>query len=394
MRLGHGEGLAIGGVAGGVVLMYALPGGTYDLVPRQQIGILAWWIVAIGIATGRLPRQRPSRTAYALVGALALCIAWTAASFSWTESDERTSIELARLLHHVGVVVLALSLVTRQTWAFAAGGVAVGAVLVCVVAFGSRLFPSLFPTDYVRANYSSNRLSYPLNYWNAVGAWCAISGTLAFAFAAHARSALARGAWISAIPLVVATGYVTYSRQAAGGILVGVIVVWLLSPWRVTVVLHAAIAAAASYIVIRTIRGEPEIVAAAGGEGASEVAVVLLAVSAICGLVAYTLQRSGGSARMRLSPRVGRPAMLVTTLAAMVAAVFVLPPVADRAWDEFRAASEATSATTDPGARFTSLNGNRYNLYRTAIEAFEQEPLTGLGPGTFEFWWNKSAVNP
>jgi hypothetical protein len=79
----------------------------------------------------------------------------------------------------------------------------------------------------------------------------------------------------------------------------------------------------------------------------------------------------------------------------MAAAAVVLPGVADRAWDEFRGAAEtsATQPSNDPAARLHSLSGNRYNLWRSALDAFEAEPWNGTGPGTFEFWWNRDAVN-
>jgi hypothetical protein len=70
------------------------------------------------------------------------------------------------------------------------------------------------------------------------------------------------------------------------------------------------------------------------------------------------------------------------------ALVFALPDRAVDAWDEFRS-SEPVSAT---GAdRLQSFSGNsRYQFWEAAVEQNQTRPLTGRGPGTFEFWTNRS----
>ena len=87
-----------------VVLIYSLRGASYDVVVRGEAGMLIWWALAAGFASGRLPRARlpwPSRTAMA---GFALLAGWALLAFGWTDSDERTSVELARIVHHAGAV--------------------------------------------------------------------------------------------------------------------------------------------------------------------------------------------------------------------------------------------------------------------------------------------------
>ncbi len=105
----------------GVLVLYALRGGTFDVVPRAELGIAAWWALGLGWATGVLPRARFGGWALAPLAGLVLLAAWTALSLTWTESAERTGGELARLAHHVGLLALALSLVGPRTWRAAAG---------------------------------------------------------------------------------------------------------------------------------------------------------------------------------------------------------------------------------------------------------------------------------
>src|SRR5438132_1222424 len=80
----------------GLVLAYALRGGAYDLVVRQEYGIVLWWILGLGFACGLLPRTMPARLSWVLPGILLAYAAWTALSLGWTESSERTTAEIAR----------------------------------------------------------------------------------------------------------------------------------------------------------------------------------------------------------------------------------------------------------------------------------------------------------
>ena len=89
------------------MLYMAFASGGYDLVGRSQVGILVWWAVLLGILIGVLPAARVTtagRIVLALVGALFL---WTAAgTLFWTESTERSVIELSRVATLFGVFLL------------------------------------------------------------------------------------------------------------------------------------------------------------------------------------------------------------------------------------------------------------------------------------------------
>ena len=56
--------------------------------------------------------------------------------------------------------------------------------------------------------------------------------------------------------------------------------------------------------------------------------------------------------------------------------------------DEF---TEPVAPDPTAGAsRYESLSGNgRYQLWTSAVDANATEPLTGIGPGTFEYWWTE-----
>src|SRR5436190_24250119 len=73
-----------------ILLYYALRGGSYDIVIRQEEGLVVWWILALGWISGALPRYRAPRLGWIPVVALSALAFWTVLSLTWTASDERT----------------------------------------------------------------------------------------------------------------------------------------------------------------------------------------------------------------------------------------------------------------------------------------------------------------
>jgi hypothetical protein len=148
-------------VALGLVLLYALRGGTYDVVPRHEAGIAIWWVLALGLGAGVLPRARIGWPGVMVLGSFAAMAGWTLLALTWTESGEKTFVEVGRVLHHLGVVALAVSLLTRRSWTAACAGLGAGAAVVAGVAVLSRLFPDSFPQDAVRGAFGGDRLNHP-----------------------------------------------------------------------------------------------------------------------------------------------------------------------------------------------------------------------------------------
>ena len=116
----------------------------------------------------------------------------TAASLTWSASSERTTLEVARVVDYLGLVVLLGTVLDARTWRPAAAGLGFGALLVSALALGSRLIPAAFPADTVAGALHFDRLSYPLGYWNAVAAWGAMSATFGLAWSAHDKSRASR----------------------------------------------------------------------------------------------------------------------------------------------------------------------------------------------------------
>lgn len=375
----------------GLILLLALEDGSYDVVIRQQYAAVLWWALALAALVGLLPRSRPSGAGWLALGALSALGIWTALSLVWTSDDERTVLEVARVAAHLGVVVLVATALDRRNWHTAVAGATIAAAVVCCFALSSRLFPETFGRDVVAQAFGHNRLSYPFGYWNAVGAWAGMTSALCLGWSAHARTRWVRGIALAAVPIAVATSYVTYSRASLAGTVLGLLVLFCASRNRFTLMVHAAVAAAGGVGVILAIRGATEIARGEGGAGAGGVLVVLLiavAATAAAGWFTGTV----GLDRARLPPRAGRVTWVAGGVAAVVAIGVVGAVAGPSAWEQFKDVSNTQAA--DPAERLQRLNGSRYAIWDVALHEVRAEPLRGTGAGTFEYTWNPNATLP
>jgi O-antigen ligase len=65
--------------------------------------------------------------------------------------------------------------------------------------------------------------------------------------------------------------------------------------------------------------------------------------------------------------------------------------VASEAWDGFN--EDDTPVTVgDPAGRLASAGGKRDELWESALDALAAHPAQGVGPGTFEFWWQREGA--
>jgi hypothetical protein len=371
----------------GLVLLYALRGGAYDILVFEGYGLLIWWGLAVGIAVGVLPRVRPGGLVLLLCGALAAYAAWTALSLIWTQSSELTTEEIARSLDYLGLVLLLSLVLGRDTWRAGAAGLAFGALAVCAIAVASRLAPAAFPTNIVGITFRTDRLSYPFGYWNAVSAWGAMSTTIGLAWSAHDRVRLRRALALAFVPAAVLAMYLSYSRAGVLGTAFGVAFVFALSRNRLTVVAHAAVAAAAAAAAILAVRAAPQIAHGTGNRGALTVTSVLMCGTLVCLAVAWLTGALDVDA-WRVPRVLGRALIIAGSVAVLVVAAAVGPRLIRNGWHSFTRTAQVGSAS-DPSTRLLTLSGSRYVVWKSALEAFDAHPLDGTGAGTFEFWFNR-----
>ncbi len=241
-------------VAFALATLLALNGGSYDIVARQETAMVVWVVIALGVAFGVLPRGRP--TTAALISLIAfVCLAgWGMLALTWTESDERTFEEVARVLAYVGFVVLAYLGLNRYTARAAAAGLGAALVTVPVLAVVSRLAPEVITDDLV-ARLGVDRLSYPFGYWNALSCWAAMSIAFGLTWSAHARTPWMRMALLAAVPASGLALYLTYSRAGVIAAGVAVLAALALSRSRWTVAAHSLVAALGTGLAVLAARG-------------------------------------------------------------------------------------------------------------------------------------------
>ena len=373
-----------------IVTGYGLNEGGSDVLFQHQAALAIWWVVGVGVLVGLFPLSRPPQGSWLPVVALLALAGWITLSLTWTESAERTYADLGRVLHYLGLLVLAWCLLGRGTWRAAAAGVTSAAALVCIVAVASRLAPSVFPDDVSQEVFHSERLGYPLGYWNALAAWAAMSFAALVSWTAHARGNTVRSFAAGVAPLVGSALYLTYSRGGLLAAAVGLLAVVLLAGDRWRAIANALVALVAAGVVVLVIRINPEIASGSGGAGGGIVALALAAAAAAAIWLSRRIAKSSPP-RMALGPRARSATVAALLVGLLVAAMSLGPQAASTVSESF---TDQERAESDPAARLGALGGARHELWSTALEAFEKKPLNGIGPGTFEFWWTRTEGDP
>jgi hypothetical protein len=390
-----------------VVAYLALSNGGYDTIVRSQVGVAVWWIVLLGAVAGVLPLGRIGVAGWVAIGLLAGFALWTGLAMGWSESAERTSIELGRVATYLGVLVLAIALQGRAAARHTINGLACAIAFVTVLAVLSRLHPAWFPiNDHLEFLGSARKLSYPLNYWNALAAFAAMGVPLLLGVALGARTLLGQALPAAVLPLSTLCVYLTISRGGTLALVVGIVVFVLFVPRRLVTIGTLLTAGIGSAVLVsgasqRDALQDGVVTSAAVHQGTELLWLTVIVCAGVAllqvaiGLAARHLQRPA-------APALGRRATALVAIA-IVATVCAVGGAAggagwaDDRWQEFKGTSAPAAAVSeeDVFSRLEGVNGNgRYQLWLAAQDANATDPLKGIGPGTFEFWWARHSTTP
>jgi hypothetical protein len=371
--------------------------GGYEPITHEQLGLVAWWLLLLGVVAGVIERPRPGRGAMWIGAALIGLAGWSLLSMIWSESAGRTSIEVARIASYGGVFALLVCIQGKGTMRPALAGVATGIGVIAVFALMSRLQPSLFGPNELAETLPDvrSRLAYPLGYWNALGALVAMGLPLFLWLASSAKSSWARLTATAFVPLLILVIYLTLSRAGALAAVLGVIALLVFYPVRLALLPSLAIGVAGGLLLISIASGREALIdglddATASSQGDSLMLIVLLVMGACAGLQA--LVHAGFTRRMLPAPR-RMPRKLTYGLMAGGALLLVVIGLAaggpGRISDGFQDFKAADRVEDDTG-RLTSASSNgRWQYWSAAAEAGTDDPLIGIGPGTFEFYWER-----
>ncbi len=389
-----------------LVTYLALRDGGYDTIVRSEVGVAVWWIILLASLAGVLP-SRIGAAGWVTIALLGGFAAWTGLAISWSQSAEQSVLELGREATYLGFLVLAIAVQGRAAARHTINGLACAIGLVTVLAVLSRLHPQAFGPNAQLQFFGATavrRLSYPLNYWNALAAFAAIGVPLLLAVAIGARSILARAVAAGTLPLSALCIYLTVSR---GGVLelgVALVVFMLLVPRRLQASAALLLGGTGAGVLIwaasrRTAMRTGLQTPAAIHQGA-EVLGIAVAVCVGVGLLRAALALAERyyerPALLRVSPRAtATRALALAAIMLVVAIAAGVPAQIAHQWHNFTQPSgivvPASEATVF--SRLSAINGDgRYQFWQAALNANATNPLLGIGPGTFKFWWAAHAT--
>jgi O-antigen ligase len=200
--------------------------------------------------------------------------------------------------------------------------------------------------------------------------------------------------------------YLTISRGGALALAAGVLAFLVLVPHRLHAMGTVLAAAAGSAILISAASqrdalqdGLPTATAIGQGTELRWLAVIACGGMALLqvaiALAARHVQRPAILPEGRRATAVGMLGALL--LAALIAAGAGAPRAVDDLWQEFRAPAGTVVAGSQDNlfSRLQAVNGNsRFQYWEAARKANASDPLIGIGPGTFEFWWARHGDSP
>ncbi len=398
-------GLALWLASAAIVVYLALVNGGYGVIERGELGIAVWWLIAVGVAVGALPaRRRLPRGALVLLGLLAALTLWTTLSLAWTESSERTAIEIARVAGYLGILALAAIADGGRHRRALLGGLTSGLVAVLCLALLSRLQPNWFPeqvaAQYLPGAQLERRLAYPLNYSSGLAALAAIAIPLLLGAAASARLIAVQAASAAALVLATLVLWLTASSLLIPLVAVGLIAYLLLAPGRVGSAATCLCAFGGGAIAIGAVgqraaldAGRVDAAALAQGDEMLAIVVVVCAGVALMQGGIGLLARHGRLPARLSAPRRVRAGGLAAALVALLALVLATPlgSEIEQGWEKFRGPSQIEEGEAsrleevlDPSSQ------GRYGFWTAGLDAGRSKPLSGIGAGSFEFWWARN----
>ena len=326
------------------------------------------------------------------VAAFAALALLTALSVDWSIAPDLSYVEAGRTFAYLACFsgAVALARLAPTAAVTVARAILLATVAVCVYGLAARIWPASFDELAL-----SGRIGQPFDYWNALAGMAAVG--IVPGVWLGARRGGSRPGRVLAYPatgLLVATLLIAQSRGALAGALAGC-ALWLsIVPLRLrslVVLATAGIAAApvvawalskdAFRIGLQPLAARESL---AGEFGLMLAALVLVLL--VAGLVVETFAaRHQPSPRARL--RVGTAVAVAIALVPLALATSVATSergLTGTISDRFDELTSDSAAPPTGGGRLGSVASERFGYWRDALDAFDEQPIAGLGAGSFE----------
>jgi hypothetical protein len=378
------------------VSLLALADGGYWPTTWGWASLILAWLACIAVIVADV---RVGLLELAMVGLLAAFMLWTALSTTWSESVTASVSEVERTAVYVALLAAALVGVRARAYKRLVVGIWAAVTLVALYSLATRLVPDRFGVFDGTASY---RLSEPIGYWNALGAFAVIGELLAFGLAARARSLALRAAAAGSLVVLMTTVYFTFGRGPWLALGLGLAAAVVIDARRLQLVTTGLVLAPfAALAVWLASRSDALTHLRAGISEATadghELALVLVILVACAALTAVALGLVEGhvdfSHHVRLTYGVTLLAAAVLLLAVVFARWGSPWTLAQRTYDDFTRPPRAIG--TDLNRRLFDLsNSGRLDQWKVAWHDVREHPVVGSGAGTYEQEWDRERPVP
>jgi hypothetical protein len=344
----------------------AFDGGGFQPVSWDRMIVVLAAVVLALVALTHV--ERPGGFATALLGALVLLTAWTAASWLWSDSPPAALEEAQRVAVYLAGALVVVAAGRRAPLPWVAGGIAAGIVPVTGWNLALRLAPDWTGRSPVRADIGSP--ADPIGYGNALAVLGVVGLLLLLGVVITVPPTRARLlASVLLVPVAADVG-VLQSDGALAALAAGIVALVLAADGHARRVVAVAlplpllglVAVARTHAVVSP---PPTDLTAAAHSGHRLLLGLALVAAAQAGVVGLLLsQRARRRSTGYLSARVAIGAAVVLATAVAGAAPFAL------------------------------RGHDRGHYWRVAVRETAANPVLGSGAGTFVDWWVRTRDVP
>lgn len=369
-----------------LLLVGTLYEGAFDIRHWAPIALFALVLLAAVLLAGAArPVTRPVAVAIAAIWGFA---AWSLLSTIWAASTAHALEGGAQAVFYAALVTVALVVVPGPRQMAAVGAGLVGGIVAIALLTLVRMHVD--GADL----FVAGRLDSPAGYRNSTATLFAIAfWPLIGAAVTRGRNPTLRAAAFAAAVLCIGLGFLTQSRGVVGALAAAGIVALVLGTERIRRAFLGMLAIAGVLVLsgpllvaYRKFEDGPGPVTVSDVESVTN-ALTFLAVDAL--IVGLLLALLDGGLRasvdnLRRARRIAVVGLAVGTIGLLAGGVVAAGNPLDFAREKIGEFQAIESRSSD-FSRLLSTGGQRYDLWRVALQEFAANPVLGVGEGSYAF---------